>query len=88
MSLLFFSELINHALILIDSYIGDVTGVIITWVMIKSYSEPIFGVFVEVVGSTLVDVGVRLIGDEEGLRAYAKPDMNHCQITIYRFTIQ
>ena len=88
MSLLFFSELINHALILIDSYIGDVTGVIITWVMIKSYSEPIFGVFVEVVGSTLVDVGVRLIGDEEGLRANAKPDMNHCQITIYRFTIQ
>jgi len=33
--------------------------------VIKEYSKPIFAVFVEVVGSTLVDVGVRLIGDEK-----------------------
>ena len=54
----------------------------------KGYSEPIFGVFVEEVGSTLVDVGVRLIGDEEGLRADAKPYVNHCQNTVHRRTIQ
>ena len=45
-------------------------------------------VFVEIVGSTLVDVGVGLIGDEEGLRAHAKPDVKHCQKTVYRRTIQ
>ena len=55
--------------------------------VIKGYSEPIFGVFVEVLGSTLVDVGVRLIGEEEGLRADAKPQVKHCQNTVYRRTI-
>ena len=45
-------------------------------------------VFVELVGSTLVDVGVGLIGYEEGLRADAKPDVNHSQKTVYRRTIQ
>ena len=45
-------------------------------------------VFVEVVGSTLVDVGVSLIGDEEGLRGHAKSDVNHCQKTVHRGTIQ
>jgi len=84
---LFFSEWIHDALIWIDSHIGDATGVIIAWV-IKENSEPIFAVFVEEVGSTLVDVGVRLICEEEGLRADAKPDVNHCQKTVYRRTIQ
>jgi len=82
----FFSEWIHYPLIWIDSHIGDATGVILAWVT-KVYSEPIFGVFVEVLGSTLVDVGVRLIGEEEGLRADAKPQVKHCQKTVYRRTI-
>ena len=44
--------------------------------------------FVEIIDSTLVDVGVGLIGDEEGLSAHAKPDVNHCQKSVYRSTIQ
>jgi len=45
-------------------------------------------VFVEIHGSTLVDVGVGLIGDEEGFSAHAKLDVNHFQKTVYRCTIQ
>jgi len=56
--------------------------------MIKVYSKSKLVVFVEILGSTLVDVGVGLIGNEEGLRGHAKPDVNHCQKTVYRHTIQ
>ena len=52
------------------------------------YSKSKLVVFVEVVGSTLVDVGVSLIGDEEGLRGHAKSDVNHCQKTVDRCSIQ
>jgi len=45
-------------------------------------------VSVEILGSTLVDVGVGLISDEEELRANAKSDVNHCQKIVYRRTIQ
>jgi len=54
----------------------------------EAYSKPISAVFVEVVGSTLVDVGVRLIGEEEGLCADAKPHVNDCKNTVYSSTIQ
>jgi hypothetical protein len=55
---------------------------------VEEYSKAISAVFVEVVGSALVDVGVRLIGEEEGLCADAKPHVNHCQNTAYSSTIQ
>jgi len=82
----FFSELIYNSLIWIDSHIRYETPVIIAWAT-KAHSKPIFAVFVEVVRSTFVDVGVRLIGDQKGSRANAKPKVNHCQKTVYRLNI-
>ena len=51
------------------------------------YSKPIFAIFAEVLGSTLVDVGVGLIDNEEGLCANTKPKVNYCQKTAYRLNI-
>jgi len=76
----------HHALIWRNFHIRDATAVIISW-LIKVYSEPISAVFVEVLGFNLVDVGVRLIGEAERLRADAKSEVNRCQKTVYRSAI-